>query len=111
MYALRSENTTGAVGACLFSMAHCWIASSIWRRLLMQAFIWLVERALMKLGIAIAASIPIMVTTIIISSSVKPPSWRVLVFILHVSFTGLCRGFIGFTSKLPRFALPDFTVA
>src|SRR5256885_9122254 len=76
-----SVNTTASIGPALVSTAHCWIAPSIWRRLLMQAFIWAVVRALMKLGIAIAASRPIMATTIMISSRVKPTLRDVLVFI------------------------------
>ena len=39
----------------------------------MHAFICEVARALMKLGIAIAAKRPMMATTIMISTSVKPP--------------------------------------
>src|SRR5579871_2077985 len=38
----------------------------------MQALAWEVARALTKLGIAIAASNPMMATTIMISTSVKP---------------------------------------
>src|SRR5687767_15554911 len=61
-----------APGACFFSSAHCSFAPSIWRRLLMHAFFWAVVRALTKLGIAIAARRPMMATTIMISTSVKP---------------------------------------
>src|ERR1700677_400567 len=42
------------------------------RRLLIQALVWEVWRARTKLGIAMAASKPMMATTIMISTSVKP---------------------------------------
>src|SRR2546422_2156987 len=48
------------------------MAPSIWRRLLMQAFICEVVRARTKFGIAIAANRPMMATTIMISTRVKP---------------------------------------
>ena len=48
----------------------------------MHAFCCEVERALRKLGIAIAARRPIMATTIMISTSVKPALREVLIFIL-----------------------------
>src|SRR2546430_542957 len=65
----------------LFSNAHCWTAPSIWRRLLMQAFCCEVVRARTKLGIAIAARRPMMATTIMISTSVKPAVRVLRVFI------------------------------
>src|ERR1017187_4198511 len=77
---------TGAVEACLFSSAHVWIALSIWRRLLMQAFFCDCVRARTKLGMAIAASKPMMATTIMISTSVNPDLFDVLFFILSLSF-------------------------
>src|SRR2546427_12439395 len=77
-----SVNATVAVADCLFSNAHCWTAPSIWRRLLMQAFIWDCVRARTKLGIAIAAKRPMMATTIMISTRVKPDFFVVLIFIL-----------------------------
>src|SRR5882672_3258391 len=52
----------------------------------MQAFICEVVRALMKLGMAIAANRPIMATTIMISTNVKPDLREVLMFILCLSF-------------------------
>src|SRR6266576_1338950 len=55
----------------------------------MQDLFCEVLRASMKLGIAIAASRPIMVTTIMISTRVKPPLRDVLMFILPFS---LCSG-------------------
>src|SRR5215471_6129422 len=76
-----SVKATVAVSPFFFSSAHSWMAPSIWRRLLIQAFIWEVVRALMKLGIAIAARRPMMATTIIISTRVNP-DFRVLLFIL-----------------------------
>jgi hypothetical protein len=73
------------------SSAHSLIAPSIWRRLLMQAFCCAVARALMKLGMAIAAKRPMMATTIIISTSVKPCLREVLlVFMFSLSFIALC---------------------
>ena len=57
------------------------MAPSICRKLLMQAFICAVVRAFTKLGIAIEANMPIMATTIMISTSVKPPWRAVFVFI------------------------------
>src|SRR5258708_2263375 len=77
-----SELTTVALLCCLASRAHSWAAPSIWRRLLMHALACEVVRALMKLGIAIAASKPMMATTIMISTSLKPDLRIVLTFIL-----------------------------
>src|SRR6266567_2175857 len=57
------------------------MAPSIWRRLLMQALDCAVLRALMKLGMAIAANRPMMATTIMISTNVKPDLRDVLFFI------------------------------
>src|SRR5215467_14524327 len=79
-----SVNATAAAASFLFSSAHCWIAPSICRKLLMQAFFWEVVRARIKLGIAIAAKRPIMATTIMISTNVKPDLREVLIFILYV---------------------------
>src|SRR5881397_3440766 len=81
-----SVNFTAAAASFLFSSAHCWIAPSTWRRLLMHAFFCEVVRALMKLGMAIAAKRPIMATTIIISTNVKPDLREVLIFILCFVF-------------------------
>jgi hypothetical protein len=47
----------------------------------MQAFIWDVVRAFTKLGIAIAASKPMIATTIIISTNVKPYFLGLIFFI------------------------------
>src|SRR5579862_1937041 len=54
------------------SSAHSLTAAVIWRMLLIQAFCCDVARAFTKLGMAIAASKPIMATTIMISTRVKP---------------------------------------
>src|SRR3954469_20268276 len=81
-----SVYTTEAEPILLFSSAHCCTAPSIWRRLLMQAFCCEVVRALMKLGMAIAANRPIMATTIIISTNVKPALRDVFVFMLSFTF-------------------------
>jgi hypothetical protein len=48
----------------------------------MQVFLRAVSRALMKFGIAIAANRPMMATTIMISTSVKPALREVWIFIL-----------------------------
>src|SRR6266404_3047630 len=76
-----SVNATVELAAFLFSSAHCWTAPSMCLRLLMQAFFCEVVRALMKLGIAIAANRPMMATTIMISTNVKPALRDVLFFI------------------------------
>src|SRR5205814_2854072 len=81
-----SVNATFVVESFLFSSAHCWTAPSICRKLLMQAFFCEVVRALMKLGIAIAANRPIMATTIMISTNVKPDLRELLMFILYFVF-------------------------
>src|SRR5258706_3324821 len=80
-----------SVGLFLFSKAQVWTAPSIWRRLLMQAFCWEVVRARTKFGIAIAASRPIMATTIMISTSVKADLLSILIFILALYFLFLRR--------------------
>ena len=72
------------VEVCRFSNAHCCLAPSTWRRLLMQAFCWAVVRARTKLGMAIAASNPMMATTIMISTSVKP-ALREMFFFIRLS--------------------------
>ena len=56
----------------------------------MHALVCEVVRAFTKLGIAIAANRPMMATTIMISTRVKPDLREVLVFILV--FILLCRG-------------------
>src|SRR5438874_8670309 len=86
-YELMSEKATVALGSFFCSSAHCWIAPSICRRLLMQAFICEVVRALIKLGIAMAANSPMIATTIMISTNVKPELRELLIFfILYFSF-------------------------
>src|SRR6476620_2706704 len=80
-------------GAILASSAHCSFAPSIWRRLLMQAFFCAVVRAFTKLGIAIAARRPMMATTIMISTSVKPAFRLVLLmFILFACGVNMTNG-------------------
>src|SRR6266700_5020415 len=54
--------------------------------LLIQALACEVLRALTKLGIAIAARRPMMATTIMISTSVKPALRDVLIFIYFLTF-------------------------
>src|SRR5580698_8175506 len=63
-----------------FSNANSLAAASIWRRLLMQALACEVARAFTKFGIAIAANRPIMATTIMISTRVKP-ALRMFLFV------------------------------
>src|SRR4051812_11603585 len=63
---------TAEPGPAPCSKAHSWVASSILRKLLTQAFSCDWPRALTRLGIAMAASMPIRLTTIIISSNVNP---------------------------------------
>src|SRR5581483_1066629 len=72
------------VPVTLFSSAHCCLAPSIWRKLLMQAVAWLFERARTQLGIAMAASKPMMETTIMISTSVKPAKRDFLAAMIQV---------------------------
>src|ERR1017187_1346201 len=79
-------NETGAEAPTLFSNAQVWVALSIWRRLLMHAFFCDWVRARTKLGMAIAASKPMMATTIMISTSVNPLLLDVLFFMLTLSF-------------------------
>src|ERR1035437_1441090 len=73
------------------SSARSLMAPSIWRRLLMQAFCCEVARALMKLGMAIAANRPIMATTIIISTRVKPALREVLFVFMFYFFVFILR--------------------
>src|ERR1039457_533644 len=84
-----SVNPTVAEVLFLVSNAQVWTALSIWRRLLMQAFFCDCVRARTKLGIAIAASKPMMATTIMISTSVNPCLFDVLFFILSICFCGV----------------------
>src|SRR6267154_276572 len=75
----------GSVVFFFCSNANWLAAASIWRRLLMQAFCCEVARAFTKLGIAMAARRPMMATTIMISTSVKPALRTfLLVFIVFV---------------------------
>src|SRR5579859_4010723 len=75
----------------LFSNANWLAAASIWRRLLIQAFACEVARALTKFGIAIAAKRPMMATTIMISTSVKP-ALRVFLICFICTFWSTRRG-------------------
>src|SRR5438105_1010270 len=77
---------------CFCSRAHCSMAPSICRRLLMQAFFCAEVRALTKFGIAIAASRPMIATTIMISTRVKPYFRWVLTCIVSLLFALLTRG-------------------
>src|SRR5580658_2316227 len=72
MYGVRSLLLTVAPDCWPVSNAHSFTAAVICRILLMQAFCCEVARAFTKLGMAMAASKPIMATTIIISTRVKP---------------------------------------
>src|SRR5687767_8380398 len=89
MYSLISVSTEAEPALFFFSRAHCSLAPSTWRRLLIQAFFWAVVRALTKLGIAIAARRPMMATTIMISTRVKPALRELRIFILFfLPFSG-----------------------
>src|SRR5947199_3463498 len=85
MYAFTSESTVALPEPFLVSNAHCSLAPSIWRRLLMHALVWAVVRAFTKFGIAMAASNPMIATTIMISTSVKPAVLCVLICIANLS--------------------------
>src|SRR3954449_4528277 len=74
---------------------------SIWRRLLIQAFCCEVVRARTKLGIAMAARRPMMATTIMISTKVKPEFFEVLIFILF--YLVVC--FYGVSEAIGRFII------
>src|SRR5436309_7428319 len=52
----------------------------------MHAFIWDCVRARTKLGMAMAANSPMIATTIMISTSVKPDLFDALIFILVLCF-------------------------
>src|SRR5262245_11642800 len=82
MYSLISVSTEEEPALFFFSSAHCSFAPSIWRRLLMQAFFCAVVRAFTKLGMAIAARRPMIATTIMISTSVKPALRLVLLMFM-----------------------------
>src|ERR1043166_4864868 len=87
MYGFRALIVYEALEASLFSSAYCCTAPSSWRRLLMHAFIWDCVRARTKLGMAMAANNPMMATTIMISTSVKPDLFDALIFILTLCFS------------------------
>src|ERR1700761_6391529 len=75
------------------------MAPSIKRKLLMQVFFRAVSRALMKFGMAIAARRPMIATTIMISTSVKPALREDLIFmlLLLLSVSGVNEATGGFT--------------
>src|SRR5690349_24594266 len=83
----RSAAVGESAAVFLFSSAQVAFAPSICFMLAMQAFFWLAVRALTKLGIAIAANKPMMATTIMISTSVKPERRIVVIFILLLPFS------------------------
>src|SRR4051795_8786478 len=85
-----------AAAAALVSSAHCCLAPSIWRRLLMQAFCCAVLRALTKFGMAMADSKPMIATTIMISTRVKPRERIVVVLFIRDVFLLLTRRLSGF---------------
>src|SRR5271169_2370664 len=69
------------------SSANSLAAASIWRMLLMQALAWEVARAFTKFGIAMAARRPMMATTIMISTNVKPALRVFLVCFIILTFS------------------------
>src|SRR5438552_1827865 len=79
------SQVTAAPVPCLFSSAHWSLAPSTMRRLFKIELSCALSRALTKLGIAIAANNPMMATTIMISTSVKPA----FLFVLICIFTDL----------------------
>src|ERR1051325_5689055 len=85
-YGVQSVRETASEEAFLNSIAQVWIAPSSCRKLLIQAPFCAVARALTKLGMAMAASIPMMATTIMISTSVNPDLRDIVVFITDLSF-------------------------
>lgn len=96
--------------AILFSKAYCSLAPSICFRLAMQAFFCAVCRALTKFGRAIAASKPIIATTIMISTRVKPAFLGTLIFIVFIGCTRLplwsnLPSLCGFLSAAPHHGL------
>src|SRR5277367_5709238 len=85
MYGVRSVLRVMAAPEVLpFSNANWLAAASIWRRLLMQAFCCEVARAFTKLGIAMAANRPMMATTIMISTKVKPARSLLCLFFIRI---------------------------
>src|ERR1035438_5273435 len=87
MYGSKSVRATPCPVVLCNSSAHSLAAASIWRRLLMQALACEVARAFTKFGMAMAARRPIMATTIMISTRVKPAFRMFFVcFIVLLSF-------------------------
>src|SRR5687767_13891190 len=85
---ISPRDVFGSAPLTLFiSSAQVLIAPSICFMLAMQAFFWLTWRALIKLGIAIAASKPMIATTIMISTSVNPALLLLLIFISYLSLS------------------------
>src|SRR5688572_4842349 len=68
----RSVSLGTSESLFFISRAQMLLAPSMALRLLMQACFWALLRALTRLGIATAASRPMIATTIMISTSVKP---------------------------------------
>ena len=68
----KSDEVMVALSVIFFSSAHCCLAESICFMLAMQVFCRATLRARTKFGNAIAAKRPMMATTIMISTRVKP---------------------------------------
>src|SRR5262245_45123218 len=77
----RSLSVGVSVLVFFCSSAQVDLAPSICFKLAIQALVWLAVRALTKLGIAMAASKPMMATTIMISTKVKPELDALRIFI------------------------------
>src|SRR5436190_19980049 len=75
-----------ALGGRWFSAAHCSLAPSMFLRLRAQTRCCVVAMACRKLGIAIAASRPMMATTTMISMKVNP--YLCFVFMAFLIFYG-----------------------
>jgi hypothetical protein len=77
---------TVAVSEAPVSTAHTCVAPSIFLKLAIQASCWAFCLALTKFGMAIAANKPIIATTIIISTSVKPFVLIFIIILYHLPF-------------------------
>src|SRR5687767_15228491 len=88
----RSASPGTSAPVFLFSSAQVDFAPSTCFMLAMQAFRWDAVRAFTKLGIAIAASKPMMATTIMISTRVNPDRRIVVIFIYCSNLSLLRRG-------------------
>src|SRR5260370_32277482 len=107
-WVLPNKSAATGTSALFFfiSSAQVALAPSTCFMLAMQAFFWLAARAFTKLGIAIAASKPILATTIMISTRVKPARRDELSFnlgnSLSVGFEAKVKSGVFFNTTLPK---------